>query len=146
MANYAVVQDSDNMVANRVVWNGSDPWSPPSGTTAVEDTGNTSKIKGWYESGVGFHDPMPKITGIDTASGSTAGGTSVTITGLNFSTPGTTVKFDGTEATNIVVVNDTTITCDTPAHAAGAVDVTVENTAGSWTDQDTLASGFEYTA
>ena len=40
-------------------------------------------------------------------SGSTAGGTAVTITGTNFAA-GATVTFGGTAATNVVVVNSTT--------------------------------------
>lgn len=146
MARYAITSNTDGEISNVIVWNGTDPWTAPSGTTAVEDTGNAAVIRGWYESGVGFHQPSPKITGIDVTSGSTAGGTAITVTGMNFSTPGATVKFDGTEASSIVVVSDTSITCETPAHAVGQVDVTVENTAGSWTGQNTLTNGFEYTA
>jgi len=146
MARYAVVQDSDNMVSNTVVWDGEAQWSPPTGTTAVEDTGGTASINGWYESGVGFHPAMPKITGINPSSGGAAGGTTVTITGLNLATAGVIVKFDGTEATNLTNITDASLDCDTPSHAAGAVDVTVENTAGSWTGQNTLTDGFEYTS
>ena len=57
-------------------------------------------------------------------SGSTAGGTAVTITGTNFAA-GATVTFGGAAATNVVVVNSTTITATTPAGSAGAVTVTV---------------------
>ena len=57
-------------------------------------------------------------------SGSTAGGTAVTITGTNFAA-GATVTFGSTAATNVVVVNSTTITATTPAGSAGAVTVTV---------------------
>ena len=64
------------------------------------------------------------ILDIDPAIGVLAGGTAVTITGTGFITP-TTVTFDGILATSVVVVNDTTITCITPAHVAGAVDVIV---------------------
>jgi hypothetical protein len=58
------------------------------------------------------------------SSGSTAGGTSVTITGTNF-TGTTSVTFDGLAATTINVVNNTTITCITPARSAGSVGVIV---------------------
>lgn len=69
------------------------------------------------------------VSSISPSFGTTAGGTSVTITGTNFSgTP--TVTIGGVSADNIVVVNGTTITCDTGAHAAGTVDVLV---AGSGT-------------
>ena len=45
-----------------------------------------------------------------------AGGTSVTITGTNF-TGATAVTFGGTAATGVTVVSATSITATTPAHA-----------------------------
>jgi hypothetical protein len=54
----------------------------------------------------------------------------------------TTVRFGGAEATNVVVVSDTEITCNTPPGAAGAIDVTVTTDAGS----DTLTGGYTYEA
>lgn len=53
----------------------------------------------------------------------------------------TSVTFDGLDCTNTIFVNDTTITCDTPPHAAGLVDVVVTNPDGQ---QDTLSNGFTY--
>jgi hypothetical protein len=73
----------------------------------------------------------PNITGISPPSGSIAGGTSVTITGTNF-TGATSVTFDGIAATSISVVNNTTITCITPARTtAGSVDIIVTTGGGS---------------
>src|SRR5262249_19704573 len=60
------------------------------------------------------------VTAISPASGRTAGGTSVTITGTNI-VAGTTVSFGGAAATGVVVVDASTITATTPAHAAGVV-------------------------
>ena len=57
------------------------------------------------------------------------GGTAVTVTGTGF-LAGATVTFGGTAATNVTVVNSTTITATTPAHTAGAVNVVVTNTDG----------------
>lgn len=51
------------------------------------------------------------------------------------------ITFDGIAATNIVYVNSTTLTADTPAHAAGAVDVVVTNPDSV---SDTLTNGFSY--
>lgn len=66
------------------------------------------------------------VTGVNPSSGPIAGGTAVTITGGGFvATP--TVTFGGDAATSVVFVNSTTLTCDTPAHASGAVDVVVTN-------------------
>jgi len=71
----------------------------------------------------------PNITSISQLTGSTTGGTSVTITGTTF-TGATSVTFDGLDATSIDVVNNTTITCITPAHSAGAVNVIVTTIGG----------------
>jgi hypothetical protein len=68
----------------------------------------------------------PTVTAVSPNSGSTAGGTSVTITGTNFvATP--SVTFGGTNATAEVRVNATTLTATVPAHAAGLVNVVVTN-------------------
>ncbi|MGB6689133.1 MAG: DUF4038 domain-containing protein, partial [Terracidiphilus sp.] len=74
-------------------------------------------------------------------SGSTGGGTAVTITGTNFAA-GAAVTFGATAATNVVVVNSTTITATTPAGGAGAVAVTVTVNGQS----GSLANGFTYGA
>lgn len=82
----------------------------------------------------------PTITDISPLTGSVAGGTAVTITGTEFAT-GATVTFGGDSATDVVVVSATEITCVTPAHTAGAVDVVVTNTD---TGTVTSAGGFTY--
>ena len=84
--------------------------------------------------------PTPSVTGVSPSSGSTAGGTSVTITGTNFAA-GATVKFDASAATGVTFVSSTTITATTPAHAAGAVSVTVTN---ADTQGSTRANAYTY--
>ncbi len=74
-------------------------------------------------------NPAPTLSSITPQSGSTAGGTSVTLTGSNF-LDGATVSFDSDAATSVTVVNSTTITAVTPAHALGEANVTVTNTDG----------------
>ena len=51
----------------------------------------------------------PTVTGVSPNSGPTAGGTTVTITGSGF-TGATAVDFGTTPATDVVVINGTTIT------------------------------------
>jgi hypothetical protein len=68
----------------------------------------------------------PTVSSVAPSSGPTAGGTAVTITGTDF-VSGATVTLGGTAATGVTVVNDTTITATTAAHAVGAVDVVVTN-------------------
>jgi hypothetical protein len=84
---------------------------------------------------------VPTVSSVSPNSGTTAGGTAVTITGTNF-TAGATVTFGATAATNVVVVSGTQITATTPAGSAGVVTVivTVNGQSGS------LASGFTYGA
>jgi hypothetical protein len=87
-------------------------------------------------------NPPPSISSIFPTSGSTAGGTTVIISGSNFQTSGTTiVKFDTSNATNVNVTSPTSISVVTPAHAAGTVAVMVTNPDGQ---SATLASAFTY--
>jgi hypothetical protein len=58
--------------------------------------------------------------------GPAAGGTTVILRGSGFKT-GAIAKFGVTPATQTLVQNSTLIIAVTPPHAAGAVDVTVEN-------------------
>jgi hypothetical protein len=74
--------------------------------------------------------PLPTLTSLTPATGSTAGGTIVTLTGTNF-TGATGVTFGGTAATVFNVVNATTITCTTPARSAGSVNVLVTTPGGT---------------
>jgi hypothetical protein len=72
----------------------------------------------------------PTLSAIAPTSGTTAGGTAVTLTGTNLT--GTSVSFGGTAASGAVVnAGGTSITATTPAHAAGAVSVTVTTTGGT---------------
>ncbi|MFG1977017.1 IPT/TIG domain-containing protein [Nonomuraea fuscirosea] len=86
--------------------------------------------------------PAATIDSITPATGAAAGGTTVTIKGSNF-TPtvsASAVTFGGTNATDIKVVDDTTITCKTPAKTAGAYNVVVTSDAGAVTK----TNGFTY--
>lgn len=72
----------------------------------------------------------PTITAINPASGPDTGGQSVTISGTNLS--GASVTIGGISAT-VTGTTATTATFTTPAHAAGAVDVTLTTGGGSAT-------------
>lgn len=74
----------------------------------------------------------PTVAAISPASGPTGGGTAITITGANF-TGATAVSIGGIAANSFTVVNDTTITATTGAHAAGVVDVAVTTAGGAGT-------------
>ena len=81
----------------------------------------------------------PTLTLASPNSGSTAGGTSVTLTGTNL-TGATAVTFGGTAATSYTVTDATSIIATTPAHAAGAVNVVVTTPGGT----ATLTNGYTY--
>jgi sugar lactone lactonase YvrE/PKD repeat protein len=83
--------------------------------------------------------PAPAITSLSPTTGSTLGGTSVAVNGSNF-VSGATVTFD-TTAVTASFVSSTQLTCTTPSHAAGAVNVTVTNPD---TQTSTLSGGFTY--
>jgi IPT/TIG domain-containing protein len=70
--------------------------------------------------------PAPSVTGVTPSFGPVAGGTLATITGANFQS-GATVTFGGTAATNVTFVGSASLTAQTPAHAAGLVNVVVTN-------------------
>lgn len=81
----------------------------------------------------------PTITTVVPSSGLTAGGTTVVLTGTNF-TGATAVTFGGVAASSFTVDSATQITATTPAHAAGAVDVAVTTPGGT----ATAAGAFTY--
>ena len=80
--------------------------------------------------GLGSAVAAPTVTAIAPASGSTAGGTSVTITGTGL-TGATGVTLGGAAATDVTVVNATTLTATTPAGAAGPASVVVTTPGGA---------------
>lgn len=74
----------------------------------------------------------PTVDAITPTTGPAAGGTGVTITGASFA--GTTgVTFGGTAATGVIVNGPGSVSCLTPAHAAGAVPVVLQNPRGNIT-------------
>jgi hypothetical protein len=83
----------------------------------------------------------PFIYSVTPNTGTKTGGTSVTISGANF-TSVTTIKFGGTNATSFTIVNSTTITATTPAYAVtGIVDVSAISPFGTATSH----GAFTYT-
>ena len=105
---------------------------------------NTDNQSGSLSSGfqyTNFSAAAPTVTSITPTTGSTVGGTSVTITGTGFSS-GATVSI-GSSCSSITVVSATSITCTTGSSTAGAKNVVVTN---SDTQSGTLTSGFTYQA
>ena len=86
---------------------------------------------------------LPTVTSISPAGGPTGGGTTVTITGTNF-TGATQVRFGATNASGFTVNSATSITATAPAGAAGVVDVRVTTAGGQ--SANTSADDYTYAA
>ena len=114
-------------------------------TTAGNYTFSITLNDGLNQGGVATYNLLvtssatPTLTAVTPNNGSTTGGTSVTLTGTNF-TGATAVSFGGIAATSFTVNNATTITATTPAHAAGLVNVVVTTPGGT----ATLTNGYTY--
>ncbi|MCC6387781.1 MAG: IPT/TIG domain-containing protein [Dehalococcoidia bacterium] len=87
--------------------------------------------------------PAPVITAVSPTSGTTSGGTVVTITGTDL-LGATGVTFGGSPGTSISNVTATSLQVTTPAHAAGLVDVQVTTPSGP--NVQTAASKYTYVA
>ena len=113
----------------------------PSGTAGAADVVVTNPDTQTATLVGGFTYVRPSgVMSVSPTSGSTAGGTVVTITGTDY-VSGATVTVGGAAATNVVFGSATSITATTPSGMAGAVDVVVTNPD---TQADTLASGYSY--
>jgi hypothetical protein len=89
---------------------------------------------------------VPVVSSITPATGPIAGGTTVTITGQFFSgsySDSVSAAINGVSGSSLVLIDDSTLTFVTPAHAEGTgFDVTVLTGGGL----GTLAGAFSYTA
>jgi len=98
---------------------------------------------------VRVYDDVPPLqaTGVSPSNGCPAGGTSITITGTNFSS-GASVTVGGLPATSVVFVNSNTLTAVTPANSSGAQNVAVSapyvSPTGTNVLTSTLTNAFTY--
>ena len=76
------------------------------------------------------YEAVPTLTGISSASGPTAGGVTVTLTGTGLSRA-TRVAFGSTATTKVVPVSATALRVTTPARPVGTVDVRVTTPGGT---------------
>ncbi len=86
--------------------------------------------------------PAPTVNSVSPNSGSTSGGTSVTVSGSNF-VSGAAISFGGVAATSTAFVTSNTLTAVTPAHPAGTFDLVITNPDGQ---VGVLANAFTYAA
>ena len=109
--------------------------SPPGSAGPVNVTVTTAGGTDTQTNTYTYVAPPPTLSGISPASGPTAGGTPVTLTGTNLT--GATVEFGSTSATVSAGGTDTSITATSPAESAGPVTVTVTTASGSATENFT---------
>jgi hypothetical protein len=110
--------------------------------TASDQTPTHTPDTGLTDASSSYNSLAPSITGFSSPScacGNIAGGDAVVISGTNFDST-TTVTIGGTAAT-VTGFTSTSLSVTTPAHAAGAVNVTATNTGGGTA---TSANGFTY--
>jgi hypothetical protein len=105
----------------------------PAGTSAA------TPADGYY-----FEPPSPTVTAVSPRSGSSLGGTTVTITGTNVDGGvSTRVHFGLTTATGVKIISNTELTAVAPSHAAGLINVEVTTSGG--TSVPSSADWFTYT-
>ncbi|MFJ1269513.1 IPT/TIG domain-containing protein, partial [Legionella lytica] len=114
-----------------------------SGSLTKDITINNGNSNATLSSSFTYIAPAPTLVSIAPTSGTTGGGTSITLNGTGF-TPGTTVTIGSVAATNVSVVNSTTLTATTPAYVSGALvqSVSVNNGVGT----ASLLNAFTYIA
>ena len=122
---------------------------PPNGNIAppgyymvfLVNSSGVPSVARFIQVGTSTSAPAPTVSSVTPNTGTSNGGTGVTITGTGF-LAGATVSLGGTAATGVTVVSSTSITATTAAHAAGTVNVVVTNTDAQ---SGTLANGYTYT-
>ena len=103
------------------------------GVTATDADGSSTLSNAFFYS----FNPNIDVSTVTPSTGSTAGGTTVVVSGTS-ALGVTSVEFDGVPGTNVAVISATEVAVDTPPHAAGTVDVTVNG------GTDTIPGGFTY--
>lgn len=103
--------------------------STTTGVNSMPDESGYNSGAAYLFTGLG---PAPTISGTSPSIGSTAGGTSVTITGTNF-IGATAVTVGGTPVASFTVNSATSITATTSPHAVGTTDVSVTTSTGTAT-------------
>ena len=111
-------------------------WTAPPSQTVTVQRAQTKIVAGNYTPPVG----QPVIAAVHPSFGTLAGGTTLTIEGVNFTAPAS-VFIGGKLASNITVSSSSQIVCLTPSNSVyGTVPVLVQTATGSATN----ANGFTY--
>ena len=104
----------------------------PAGTVGAKSVAVTTAYGTATATNAFTYFAPPTISSVSPVTGSTTGGTAITITGTNL-TGATSVTVGGVAATSVVVVSSTSVTAVTPAGTAGAKSVAVTTPGGTAT-------------
>lgn len=113
------------------------PHVPGATDVTITTPGGSVTLAGGFT----YASAAPVVGGVSPNTGAASGGSSVSISGINF-TGATAVSFGGVNATSFTVNSANAITAVAPAHAPGAVDVSVTTPAGT----GTFSGGYTYTS
>ncbi|MFM7259782.1 MAG: IPT/TIG domain-containing protein, partial [bacterium] len=113
----------------------------PAGTVGAKSVSVTTPGGSVTKTNAFTYLALPTIATVTPSAGPTAGGTTITVTGTNF-TGTTSVKVGGVACTQVTVASATQLSAKTPAGAAGAKSVSVTTPGGT----ATLADGFRHVA
>ncbi|HHH44495.1 MAG TPA: hypothetical protein ENK49_10195 [Gammaproteobacteria bacterium] len=114
----------------------------PAGAGVVDVTVTTVNSQAVLSPGFTYiAAPPPQVSSVTPQSGDSNGGLPITITGTDFQN-NASARLGGTPIGNLVVVDSTTITGDTPALSAGTYSLTVTNPDGQ---SSTLVNVFTVT-
>ena len=117
----------------------------PAGLTVDPSTGTIYLLDNNTAVVYVFTPQLPTLVSVTPNTGTLIGGTQVVIKGTGLP-PNSQVFFGGVAATNVTFISSTKLTATTPAHALGAVDITLTGTGIPTGTPVTLPSGFTYIA
>ena len=143
LASSGVLQytDTENLAASGVILQQADTESLASSgvivalaeTETLASSGAIMKegeTENCVSSGLLVHEPV--YTSVSPSDGALAGGTTITITGTDFTQTGNmAITIGGDACTSVVETSTTSLTCVTPAHIAGAYDIIMTNEYGT---------------
>jgi len=144
----ATVHFGANLATNVVVVSASSiTATAPAGSGTVDITVTTADGTSAITSADQYtYEVAPTVSGVTPNTGTSAGGTGVTVSGTGFASGSTTVTFGGVAATGVSVTSSTTLTATSPAYSTqSGAQVDVEVTTAYGTSAANSSDRFTYT-
>ena len=104
--------------------------NPPGKICSVTRGSGTVGVSNVTNVAVACAVPAPTVSSVSPTSGTTTGGTSITITGTNL-TGATGITVGGAACTGVTITSATSATCSTPAGSAGTASILVTTGGGT---------------